>query len=278
MAAYDGAGPRRSSMKGMAKYKKVDKAGYMRQMRAEGRMKARTSGGISRMPAALITMPAYSEEKKFVDIQIGSPGAGIPPSSDGSFALINGVVLGSGFWNRIGSKITMKSAHVRLQCYPRQSPNEDPNEIIRFSLIYDRNPNGAYPTLSTIFSDYTKSGSNTTTVMSGINPTNSTRFIILRDEFVSVLNLDGASELEPIAEGLRDTTGLGYKNWYVKLKDLETVYGSDGTGTIANINAGALYLVVFTNILDTTNPTPPPDNLSESNISIYGTVRLRFMG
>lgn len=271
--------PSKRSLKGMArKSKKTDKAAYMRAMRSASRASSRSSSVISRMPAALISLPTYSEEKKFVDVQIGSPGQGVPPSSDGSFALINGIVLGSGFWNRIGSKITMKSAHVRLQLYPRTSTNEDPNEIIRFSLIYDRNPNGAYPSLSTVFSDYDKTGGNNTTIMSGINPTNSTRFIVLRDEFVSVLNLDGQSELEPISEGLRDTTGLGFKNWYVKLKDLETVYGSDGTGTIANINAGALYLLVFTNIVNATNPSPPPDTLSESNVSYYGTIRLRFMG
>ena len=78
-----------------------------------------------------------------------------PPDYDGVFWLLNGTNIGSGLYNRIGKKITMKSIQVKFWLYPRQpnaTPRTDPVpfEYIQLALIYDKNPgsasgSGAFP-------------------------------------------------------------------------------------------------------------------------------------
>ena len=68
------------------------------------------------------------------------------------FSCINLMRQGATIFNRIGNKVVVKSIQVRcgLNLY-----SGVPSSIIRAALIYDRQPNGAYPAIGEIFADTT---------------------------------------------------------------------------------------------------------------------------
>jgi len=117
-------------------------------------------------------------EKKIVDIEFDQ----LPFSSALNLVYFNFIQEGSGFWNRIGRKICMKSLYL-TGFIARNNTNgavlpEDYNRIIVF---YDRQANGANVTLANLLLTTDQAGATTTTPFSGINMNNRERFLILMD-------------------------------------------------------------------------------------------------
>ena len=213
-------------------------------------MLARTSYSgsiVDRSPAAMIGTPFTGEEKKYLDYSADNgtllPG---PVSTTGSFILLNTPLVGAAFYNRIGSKITMKSVHVKVNISAR---NADVvfggnNQTFRWLLVYDRQTNGAEPTIATLLRDYQSDGANNTVILSGMNPTQTGRFIILREHFVKLVNVNNVVDLDGAADSLTQHQDQWFINWFVKLKDLETIYQAS-TGLVGDVANGALWLVAL---------------------------------
>jgi len=241
--------------------------------RMEARSKSRTSYNsiIERSPAAMIAT-GYGrggEEKKFLDYGDALTADIIPPQGTPIIQHLNGMTSGAAFYQRIGNKITMKSVHCKVRISPRvpATAGTGNNQTCRFMLIYDRQTNGAYPTLPTILTDYASDGTTQTSILSGMNPTQTGRFVILREHFIQLMNINTVADLDGAASSLVEQDGQWFINWYVKLKDLETIYQTS-TGGIGDIMNGALYLVCFSDIANT----------DASAGIFYMKTRLRYVG
>lgn len=188
-----------------------------------------------------------------------------------SVQALNLVQQGPGTSQRIGHKISMKSARLRLTI----SSNGNTNASIqngRVLVVYDHNPDGAYVATNQILSNITQAN----VVQNGIftdslNPNFYERMVVLMDKFIT---------LPPFETGAINTTDLTgvtsessfHIDEFVKLKDLETIYGNTANGlatanpmTIAYIQTGALYIIGYGDTAAGGSPW-----------ALNGSVRLRF--
>jgi len=176
-------------------------------------------------------------EVKFFDVNIASPSAGTfglfvpsapPTGSEPAVAFtgiteLNCVAQGATSYNRIGTKILMKSIDFRaIFSMTGSGPTQS---TFRYMIVYDRQPNGAFPAFSDILSTNI---STAPSFFSGVNMANRSRFIVLRDRIQS-LDADG--------------TGTVSVKEFIKTK-LETQFKTNA-GNIGDITTGALYLVAF---------------------------------
>lgn len=143
---------------------------------------------------------------------------------------------------RIGNKIVMRSIHVRFSVNINAAANYG---CARFMLVYDRQPNGAFPAITDILLDQPAGVARD---FGGVNIANKSRWLVLRDQ---VKLFDQAQ------------TVMHFMNWYCKCR-LEVEFGGNA-GTIADFRTGAVYLVAFYNFV------------SAGNIAMYlPTCRVRF--
>jgi len=218
----------------------------------------------------MFATPNYSgEEKKFLDVSSDNATLVVPPVATPDYLILNACITGAGFFNRIGSKITMKSVHIKINIAPRipTTPPGGNNQTVRWLLVYDRQINGAFPTISTLLADYQADGANNTVVLSGMNPTQTGRFIILREHFIKVFNVKNDASLTAAGQSFMEQDGQWFVNWFVKLKDLEAIYKAD-TANETEFSNGGLYVVCISDCTST-----------DTSAVIYTyKSRLRFIG
>lgn len=187
-------------------------------------------------------------EVKSVDL-IGAP-ITLNLSTTAGFQLLNGTQTGTGFWNRIGRKIQMKSLHLTGAWSADNgtiSPDPHQFEYLRIMVVYDAQPNGSTPPISAILQNRGDDGTAYTNAISGVNMDNADRFRILAD--IRWTNFDDSVAPGEAGEAMMN----GYNqellvNRFINLRGLETVYsGSANPATIAQITTGALYLITFGN-------------------------------
>lgn len=176
------------------------------------------------------------------------------------------VQQGPNISQRIGNKISLKSLRVRFDIAP--NGNDVPIESsARLMVIYDRNPNGAYPVISNMLAANRQDGStNAGTMWSSINTNLLDRFVVLMDEFLILPAFNGTTGIDG-TQVVGPTTQDGFRvDKYIKLKGLETVFNNTASPlTIANVQIGALYLVSWGNVAP-----------AASAWSWVGETRLRF--
>jgi len=206
-----------------------------RAAREKGIMASRQRSIIPRAPAAFIQT---GSEIKAVDIAEANYAfrniAGTPTNQ-----LLNGIQTGAGFFNRVGSRIEMKSLHIRGYI---SNVATGLQSQLRMVVVYDRQPNGATPTIQTILNTRIQTGVASTTGTSEINLDNRDRFVIVRDYTVyapAVTNTAGVLTNGPAFPGDDEQFDV---NLFIKLKGLATHYSaSSNPTTIADISTGALY-------------------------------------
>lgn len=173
-------------------------------------------------------------EVKFFDVSValaavGLPLPSLPPTGSEPAAAFTGITelncvqQGATAYNRIGTKIQIKSIY--FNCLLSLMGSAPTSNSCRLMLVYDRQPNGAFPALSSILSDNISSAPNFTC---GVNMANRSRFVILRDQYFA-FNQNGVT-IQPVS-------------MFVKTK-LETQFASNA-GNIGDINTGALFLVAM---------------------------------
>lgn len=169
-------------------------------------------------------------EKKNIDITFAS--VSTLGASPGTYwcapYLINGTGTGAGATGRIGRKFLMKSMQLRYQGVVGQTT--------RCMIIYDKQTNGALPSLADIFATATGGFAEFSAMM---NPAYVQRFVVLVDEQIDPFY---ATDI-PISRAV-----------YRKI-NLETEYFSVSGGSITDIATGALYLVMAQQT-STSTPTP----------------------
>jgi len=173
---------------------------------------------------------------------LDQPSANFALNSTAVFTCLNLVRAGSSFCNRIGRKINMMSVRMRGWINPIRTITL--SDVARILIIYDRQANGANPTLQSLLQTTDQAAGNTTTILSGINLNNRDRFVILRDEMI-VLPSQTVTAGAITTPGWVDPVSHTFEHdWYVKMGGLSTQFGADSApAVIGDITTGALFMV-----------------------------------
>lgn len=194
--------------------------------------------------------------------------AAVDLSSTGNINCLNLIRVGSSMFNRIGRKIEMRSIRIRANMItlPVTRATATPS-FGRMAVVYDRQTNGAFPSIADIFQDTDQAGANTDSALSGINMDNRERFVtIIQKNLVipqatataGVLTnvFPNASNVEVVFDEFR------------KLRGLTTHYKADSApAVIGDISTGALYLIG-----DSTGPAS-----GSELFGISANVRLKYV-
>lgn len=224
----------------------------------------RNAGFKSRVPAMLTSS---REEVKTVDYTL-NPGF----LTTGIFLYVNQVQEGSGFWQRIGRKISIVSIQMK-GCIKPSNLNAAaiPSQTLRYMLIYDRAPTGALPTLADVLQDTSAAGANSTATESGINMDNKFRFAVLRDR-IHIAPALGANGGTPAAvQGLQvdSTSDTKYSfncSEFIRMGGAVTQYNGS-VGDVTQCKTGAVYIMVVSSTDANANPA----------WGLYARLRIRYV-
>ena len=177
--------------------------------------------------------------------------SGAPPQG----LCINGTTVGADIKQRIGRRITMKTAQIRMTIGGQNyAINEKYGGVFRIILYYDRNSNGAVTpapvmdVLDVSMQTNTPTGANSY-MNCGKNLANKDRFLFLLDKTYTTEQMyETLSAIPPplFVDTAHITTRVMQKNFYVPLKNLNVSYNGTGN-TLGNINEGALILMLLYN-------------------------------
>lgn len=222
------------------------------QMRADENAARRLARGASfatarSLVAAPMGIPLYAGKRgmisrgevKFFDQRVAEPATATfglpvvtappvatePAVAFGGITCVNEVRQGAAAYNRVGNKILIKS--VDFRCVLNLQGTGPTYSFCRVVLVHDKQPFGAFPNFSDIFSDNVSTAPD---FSSGLNMASKDRFVVLRNH---VLSFDSYNKTAVLHD-------------YVKCK-VETVFRSD-SGNIGDLSSGALYLIAFTNL------------------------------
>lgn len=204
----------------------------------------------------------FAPEMKAVDVNFN---ANIPPGTAAAFhvSLLNGLTLGADRQNRIGRRVQVKKIHCLISLNPVTPVPTSVPETIVFALVVDLDATGL-PAQADIFQDVAFNGTQTTNVFSGFNLNSAKRFKILKKKVVP-LRICGT------ATGALPCNGAAFQaeqdtlvwEWHVKT-DILTQFNAGNTGSITDIENGAIYLVWWTDL---------GVGLPESTFDFHGRVR-----
>jgi len=202
---------------------------------APAKKRKTTAQTIARNPFPAVNVarsPGFNPEVKAVDIT-GSLALNNTGVGSGHTALLNGLVLGTDRFNRIGRRINVKKISVKMQLFTLADPVTVVDDVLRFALIWDEQPTGVLPTASDLWQTVTAAGVASTNLLSHNNLNNSARFKMLRTHTVTIV---------PELQGLESYKERCYWEWNVPLNVI-TQYNTGNTGGLADITTGAIYIV-----------------------------------
>lgn len=178
-------------------------------------------------------------EVKFFDVNVTAPANGTfglfvpsapptgaePVANFAGITELNCVSQGATSYNRIGTKILVKSIDFRaVFSLAGTGPTRS---TFRYMIVYDRQPNGAFPAFSDILSANISTAPG---MFTGVNMANRSRFLVLRDR------------VQTLDEDAGNGGSLNVKE-FIKTK-LETQFRTNA-GNIGDITTGAIYLIAF---------------------------------
>lgn len=187
-------------------------------------------------------------EKKGLDTFINhEDGVSKTPSTTNTNDFIYALNLvrpGTASYNRVGRKIKMHSLRclgvIESNVTGAPTTGDYLEQINRIAIVYDRQPNGAIPVFSDIFSYTEQDGTEGSDIYTLPAYDNMQRFRILKDivfaQDIDAYNGSGGNPALMVQRKIID--------FYLPLKGLETTYsGQSSPSTIADISTGALYIV-----------------------------------
>nr|WAE42584.1 MAG: capsid protein [Cressdnaviricota sp.] len=193
----------------------------------------------------------HSAEVKTVDLTWAASGTGWNLNSTAQITPINLIQAGSTFTNRVGRRIEMHSLHMTGAVTNIANRSTVANDYARIIIVYDRQPNGAVPSIGTIFASYDQTTTATTSVTSGVNPDERERFVVLMDQRMVLPPVSQASagvygQTDGSIEGNKDVWSV---NRFIKLRGLTTHFKADSSpAVIGDIATGSLLAITWGSI------------------------------
>jgi hypothetical protein len=186
---------------------------------------------------------------------------------------LNLIQQGAGISQRIGHKVSLKSLRLRLSMEPLNNVDNGWALKTRILVMYDRNPDGTYPAMNVILANITQANQTQAgTYLDNLNPNFFDRFVVLMDKFITLPVYDSAGVISNSNQVGPTNQEAFILDEYIKLKDLETIYGNTANNlqtanpmTIAYIQTGALLIMSMGGIAAINSP-----------YCFTGTARLRY--
>lgn len=165
-------------------------------------------------------------------------------STTAVFAILNGVGQGTSLFQHVGRQIYMKSLQFDAIVYPTATTVVQ--DYGRMLIIYDKQPNKAFPAIADLLQDYNGSAGASTTSLSFINMTNRRRFVVLRDKRIQLPAvtvtagvITNLTMLDPIRVSFNTSE-------FIRLGGIETEFIEGATdGNVSQITSGSLFVVFF---------------------------------
>lgn len=175
------------------------------------------------------------------------------------FSVFNVVLPGNEFFQRVGNTIKMKSLRIEGFIDPTGANTTlTPPDRLRVAVVYDRQPNGAFPQYSDIWTSTSATGTTQSTSYDFTNPSNFDRFRVLRDMKIDLapcgIVTAGVPSLANNPSQFVDTQHKYMVNMYIRLPNLESRFNTGTTGTISDIASGSLFMCVVTTNTTVTTP------------------------
>lgn len=230
-------------------------------------------------PTARYTTKAYSSDRspQTLDLQFtGAYAAGVYTVDTQPLQMLpintttnvcqslNLIQQGDGIAQRRGNKVALKSLKLKLGI---QATGVTLGGLQRgrIMIIYDRAPNGAYAASNTILANALQANTiGNGDMWSDIDPDKFDRYTVLMNELI-VLQPLSAALTSDFSVGPTMTEMFIFER-YIKLKNLECVYGSTSNpATIANQTIGSLQILVLGDLAANSEPW-----------QLRGGARLRF--
>lgn len=172
---------------------------------------------------------------------------------------------GTGPSQRVGNSCNLKSIRLRFRITSTAFA-EATNSMMRMMLIYDKQPNGAYPATSALLAALDEAGTTSAFDPDGdLNVANIDRFVVLMDEYHMVQPTDIATTSLWNLNGPTDSKCF-LVDRFIKLKGLEQKYSATSSPmVIGNQTTGALYILSVGSVATGGEP-----------FCWHGKARLRF--
>lgn len=162
-----------------------------------------------------------TQEQK--DITLTNPAISLPAagSATATLKLLNGVAQGTTAITRLGRKIVMKSLYINGVVYV--APTSTGATPVRVLVVYDKQSNGTAPVATDVVQE--------DAITSPMNLGNSSRFEVICDHWIPCVGTAG-----PQAQPFRIYKKLNHK----------VEFNAGSAGTIADIQTGSVYVLVWT--------------------------------
>lgn len=257
-------------------YAAAESAALAKRRTSTGRVyRARGSApGYSFRSPAVIKGATYGSragiELKGLDTDIDDANVLATTATNGAIYVCNAITPGSGSYNRVGRKITMKSLRIKGQVIfefgQAATTGNISGNTLRCVVVYDKQPSGAYPTFDDIFGRTITIGTESTEYLDNLKYDNTDRFSVLSDQVFdcnpTLYNASGGTENLQFHVKSFDK--------FIPLKGLETQFsGQTSPTTIADISSGALY-VIYRVRVSTANVTEASVQNSVARLRFYG--------
>jgi len=168
------------------------------------------------------TLSGVQVEKKSVEYPVSGTFTFLQPSDIISSVLLNGIEEGTSLNQRVGRKVTLASSSVK---YTVVSPADFSSTVVRFTVVFDKQPNGTSPTAADLFM-YASEPAN-----SNFNLNNRQRFITIYDKRMTLNPIDSSHTYQHSG------------SIPIRVKGKSTTYKNSGN-QIGDIATGSLYLIV----------------------------------
>lgn len=167
----------------------------------------------------------------------------------GTLTLLNIIPQGTTVNDRVGKKVKLLS--IQMRGYAIANAGSAITNDVAVIFVYDRRPRGALPAITDVLETANATALN--------QDSNSGRFKILKriDMFLLGSSAGGANSGSAYAQSV---------DCYTKLKELPYEAMAAGTGVIADINTGALYMITVGSAAAGTTAA-----------TLNATIRVRFV-
>ncbi len=209
---------------------------YSRKRKANGGTKRRKYSS----PSPRVVLVQSRGELKGMDTQLYLAAGSVLSTTTNSNGVlpVNLVQQGTLSSSRIGRKIKIKSLRLtipwELHANIVSGTGIISDNILRVTVIWDKQPSGALPNYSEMFGRKEQDGSESSQVLDNLNYDNTDRFQVLSDTKIpSRIGTDGGNGM----------VCIGLHERYIKV-GRETVFSSASTPmTISDISSGGLYVI-----------------------------------
>lgn len=233
---------RRTSVRTKGTYGKVDRAAAVQAQRRALKMAARSVASRHYAPPG----PYPQGELKGMDTGVSSAAVINTTTTNGDIYVLNLIQTGTGSWNRIGRKTCIKSLRIQGRAeaiHAVGATNDLVGNQLRIIIVWDKQPSGAaLPVFNTIFSVTDQSGAETSTFASPLAFDSMDRYRVIKDWTITSNPMAIASTAVAGTDTVQNEFDI---DEFVTLPNLESNYsGQSVPMTIADINTGALYVIV----------------------------------